>query len=287
MRLNPNSNIGAALRDIREARGLSLDDIADVTRVRPGYLAAIEAFDLGALPSRPFAIGYVRAYAQALGLDGDAAVSRFKAEAPSYDNELRTPIGVRHNRPRRFGAVAAVAGVMLAALVGWNVARHAMAEAPQAPAPKVVRHLAVLRPAVGPSQIGAPLPPPPEADTPKTYQTPFVSGDAPPQPVNAAPPAPPADLGGPFVAQGPVYGAAAPGAGVILQAKGSTSLVVRGAGGAVYFAKQLSPGEAWRAPAIKGLIVEASSPNSVEAYVGGVSKGLLADPQTPLSKFGV
>ena len=46
------------------------------------------------------------------------------------------------------------------------------------------------------------------------------------------------------------------------------------------------PGEAWRAPTLKGLVVEASTPSAVEAYVGGVSRGLLSDPQTSLSKFG-
>lgn len=290
------NNIGEVLKAIREARGLSVEAIAESTRVRTGYLAAIESFDISALPSRPFAIGYVRAYAQALNLDADAVVARYKAEAPDTDGQLQTPIGVRHNRPKRFGTLAAVAGVLFVALVGWNVARHAMA-ASHAAAPKPARIIAQaqIKPQTEAPQIGAPLPPPPEANTPETYKTPGMPGPggaadsvdatvgvaAAPAKVQAA-----ADVGGPFVAAGPVYGAPAPGGNVILQAKQSTSLVVRGQGGTVYFAKQLAPGEAWRAPTLKGLVVEASTPSAVEAYVGGVSRGLLSDPQTSLSKFG-
>jgi cytoskeleton protein RodZ len=293
----PNANhVGEVLRAIRESRGLSIEAIAETTRVRTGYLAAIEGLDTAALPSRPFAIGYVRAYAQALGLDADAVVSRYKAETPDTDGVLLSPVGVRHNTPRRFGLMAGVAVALGVALLGWNVARHAMTES-HAPAPKSARVISVaqIKPQTEAPQIGAPLPPPPEANTPKTYYVPGMPGpggaadsvktvtgvaDAPVK-VQAA-----ADIGGPFVAAGPVYGAPAPGGNVILQAKQSTSLVVRGAGGTVYFAKQLSPGEAWRAPALKGLVVEASTPSAVEAYVGGVSRGLLDTPQTALSKFG-
>src|SRR5262245_21973194 len=66
------ANIGEALRLVREFKGLSQDDVAEATRVRRAYLAAIETMRLEALPSRPFTIGYVRAYAEALGLDAEA-----------------------------------------------------------------------------------------------------------------------------------------------------------------------------------------------------------------------
>ena len=68
--------LGDHLRATREHKSLSLVQVAEATRVRRVYLEAIEANDLAPLPSRPFAVGYVRAYARALGLDGDAAVAR-------------------------------------------------------------------------------------------------------------------------------------------------------------------------------------------------------------------
>ncbi|MET0295076.1 MAG: helix-turn-helix domain-containing protein, partial [Phenylobacterium sp.] len=94
--LQSGADIGQALRSIREFRKLSLEAVADTTRVRRAYLQAIEEMQLDKLPSRPFTIGYIRAYASALGLDGEAAVERFKAEEPVLDEPLREPVGVSH-----------------------------------------------------------------------------------------------------------------------------------------------------------------------------------------------
>jgi len=96
----------------------------------------------------------------------------------------------------------------------------------------------------------------------------------------------PAEAGASFAPQGTVYGAAAPGAGVILQARKSTTLVVRGPGGAVIFAGLLKPGEAWRAPATPGLIVDVGGPRSVEVFVAGVSRGRLIPAITPVDRLG-
>jgi hypothetical protein len=63
------------------------------------------------------------------------------------------------------------------------------------------------------------------------------------------------------------------------------SLVVRGAGGAVYFARQLAPGEAWRAPNVAGLTVDVDVPAAVEIYVQGRAVGLLSQAQTPLASL--
>ncbi len=94
--------LGAHLRAVREHKGLSLIQVAEATRVRRLYLEALERDDIAPLPSRPFAVGYVRAYGRALGLDGDAAVARFKAENPEATQALRAPLGVSFDaNPRR------------------------------------------------------------------------------------------------------------------------------------------------------------------------------------------
>ena len=74
--LEVGPDIGAALKAARELRGLNLQELADSTRIRRSYLAAIEEMRLDELPSRPFTIGYIRAYAAALGLDGDGRAAR-------------------------------------------------------------------------------------------------------------------------------------------------------------------------------------------------------------------
>jgi hypothetical protein len=63
------------------------------------------------------------------------------------------------------------------------------------------------------------------------------------------------------------------------------SLVVRGPGGAVSFARQLGAGEAWRAPATPGLVADVDVPAAVEIYVQGRAVGPLTETQTPLSSL--
>ena len=133
--LDSGPNIGAALRAAREFRGLSLQDVADSTRIRRAYLSAIEEMRLEDLPSRPFTIGYVRAYAKALGLDSEAAVNRFKADDPTPETELREPVGVRKTGDRRLGLGLTAGALVIGAIVAWNLAQRGLSEAaPPAPA---------------------------------------------------------------------------------------------------------------------------------------------------------
>jgi hypothetical protein len=288
VRLDETGPLGAALRAARRSLGLEVEDIALATRMRPGYVRAIEGFDFAALPSRPFVIGFVRAYARALGLDAEAVVARFRAEAPPVDDDLKAPVTI--DRRTDWGAriVVAAASLVVLAVVGWNVWRHAEIRAATRPA--VIIAAAPPSPAVQIRQVsvGAPLPMPPEADAPPSYQTPGL-------PPTAAAPAdgPAQDLasarpvvdGAPFHTDGPVFGAPAPSASVVLQARVSTALVVRGPDGAIIFARQLAAGEAWRAPRMAGLTVEADVPAAVEVFVDGAAHGVLADARVSLASL--
>ncbi len=71
----------AHLKAVREASGLSLVEVSERTHIKPVYLDAIEEMNLKSLPSRPFAIGFVKVYAEALGLEAAGVVSRFKEDA--------------------------------------------------------------------------------------------------------------------------------------------------------------------------------------------------------------
>jgi len=79
------SSVGAYLRQLRETRGVSLEEIARVTRVGSSYLHALEADDFTALPESVFTRGFVRAYCQALGETPDEALALYdgRHEAPA------------------------------------------------------------------------------------------------------------------------------------------------------------------------------------------------------------
>jgi len=299
--LDPSLSVGAGLKLARETLGLSLDQVEELTRVRARQLTAIETNDQTQLPSRPFAIGYVRAYAKAVGLDADSTAARYRMENPSPDDALHSPSGVAHQKPPPNRLVAAGIGAIVLAVVGWNIFRHtddmprkdgAVTQARStggAPAPA----------ATGPFHAGAPPPAPPEASIPAPYVTPGLdaatagggSADAAIAAAQAARASGQAaatnaidapTIGAPFVAQGAIYGPTQGASNVIIQARKSISLEVRGAGGVVYFARQLAAGEAYRVPAHAGLSAEVSNPASAELFVNGVSQGLFQQPVVPL-----
>ena len=72
---------GAMLSAARDAQGLSLSEAAARTHIKESCLEAIEAMNAAALPARPYAIGFVRGYAEFLDLDADKIVDLFKAGA--------------------------------------------------------------------------------------------------------------------------------------------------------------------------------------------------------------
>jgi hypothetical protein len=62
-------------------------------------------------------------------------------------------------------------------------------------------------------------------------------------------------------------------------------MVIHGADGSVYFARQLAPGQAYRVLPLSGLTVDTPEPESFDVYVGGLRKGVLPAVKTPLSKL--
>ena len=122
--------LGLYLRAVREHRGWSLVELAANTSIRKSYLGAIENGDMSGLPSRPFALGYVRAYAKALGLDGELALARFKQEHPERHEPLRAPVGVKHEDTEGQRPVVTVAvGALIACVVVWNVVQRVLSMA--------------------------------------------------------------------------------------------------------------------------------------------------------------
>jgi cytoskeleton protein RodZ len=73
--------VGGALRQAREAAGLSLEDVAARTKVRPGILAAIEGDRHDDLPALAYTTGFVKAFARTVGLDPQAMAERYRTES--------------------------------------------------------------------------------------------------------------------------------------------------------------------------------------------------------------
>ncbi len=75
-----NVEVGEAFRLTRLHYGQSLQDVEKALRIRSCQIDAIERGDVEQLPGRVYAIGFVRGYAEYLGLDGAKAVQLFKTQ---------------------------------------------------------------------------------------------------------------------------------------------------------------------------------------------------------------
>lgn len=279
-------NVGAALRATRVRLGHSLQDVSDATRIKRGYLEALEEMRLEDLPSRPFTIGYVKSYARALGLDPDAAVERFKQDAPMEAEPLRAPVGVRKHSDVRIALLAGGGAIVVSAVLLWNLAQHAVTDetppppvVPDASAPAAPASAAPATVAISPAQ-----PAPQESTLPTPYQTPGLDGSSSPAAQvfdgSIDPKALPV-----FEAHGAIYGAAASVSNITLQAKKSVSVVIRAPDGKVLFAQELKAGEAYRAPPIDGVSADVPDPQNINVYVGGHIHTGLTGPLTPLDKI--
>ncbi len=93
--------VGAQLRAAREARGLSLEQVAAETRIPQRHLVAIEVGDLAKLPGRTYAVGFTRTYAKMLGLDQDEAAAKVRAELDAHNEEGYRPASFEPGDPAR------------------------------------------------------------------------------------------------------------------------------------------------------------------------------------------
>ena len=113
------ADIGALLRASRIRRGEGLRDVADQLRIRFVHLEAIEDGRFENLPGATYAIGFIRTYAEHLGLDGEEIVRRFKSleKGSSGEADLVFPsIIPEHGVP---GGAIVMVGVLVA-VVGYG-----------------------------------------------------------------------------------------------------------------------------------------------------------------------
>jgi len=77
-------SIGEFFKQVRDTKGLTLDDVALKTRIHPDFLIALEEGNFTKLPDQVFAKGFVRSYARSLGLDEEDAMRRFEGSAGAF-----------------------------------------------------------------------------------------------------------------------------------------------------------------------------------------------------------
>jgi len=291
--------LGEILRSTRLASGYDLDQVADITRVRRSYLEAIEHGQYERLPSRSFAIGYVRAYARALRLDEETLAEIFKRQtAHAQQTSLRAPIGaaIEDLKPKYHFIIGTVVA-LVAAVVIWNLFQRQPQphDDPEAnPVPAAPEVWAAGKPLVadGVIRVGAPLPAPKDQDMPVPYYTAgleegFAAIAAERQATLGEAPVVAPQRRKAFNPRGAVYGAQPSESSVIIQAQKSVNLVVRGQDGLVYFARQMGAGEAYRVPQLTSvpMLIDVSDPRAFDVFFDGEYAGELEGNTSSISKL--
>jgi cytoskeleton protein RodZ len=110
--------IGNSLREARLRQGLEFPEIEHATKVRSKYLRALEDEQFEILPAQTYIKGFLRTYAEYLGLDGQLYVDEYNSRYVGLEEESPLRASVRQpTRPERRLA----GGVVLAVLAGIAV----------------------------------------------------------------------------------------------------------------------------------------------------------------------
>jgi len=189
-------SVGAYLKGLREARGVSLEEVARVTRLSREYLAAIEADNFAKLPGTAYLKGALRAYAGFLGISGNEVVERFTRdqERPAEKGPSQTRAAGGGLRPapgfrgRWLVPLVLFSLVLLFALLGGEreEQRPTPPPPPQAPAVPVPAASALpnrtsaTRSAVAPAPFPT-VPEPPAAAPPLPLTPSATEGGQPPR----------------------------------------------------------------------------------------------------------
>jgi cytoskeleton protein RodZ len=280
-------SLGEALSRSREALGVSIADVANHLRIREPFLDALEAGDHAHLPGQAYAIGFVRSYANFLGLNGEEAVRIYKAERADETSAsaLVFPEPVAESRIPR-GAVLFISVVLAAAAYGgwYYLSSHDMELAdlvPEVPASLnggTASAPEAAKPA--PEMAAKPEPVPAKPEAPKVAapeQAPApVAAKPEPEPAPKPAPAPVAAAPAPEPKLEPKPGpqaipeqTASTPATIEIRAKADSWVQVRGADGRVVVMRILRKGDSYQVPNEKGLTLMTGNAGAIEIAVDG------------------
>lgn len=310
--------VGAELRNARLRRGEDLRTVAQSLRISRAQLEAIEEGRSEDLPARAYAIGFVRSYAEYLGLDSRHVVERYKAEldaAAATAADLSFPDTAEERRLPRGTFLIVLLIIASGAYGGWLLSKStdemmsARGPATLEPPAAAVASSAV---AVSPRGDSASASTPAAGDVPAVRMSgiaPAPSASAVLAPQSVYEPAPFAndDIEAaaedaaneemalaalseevstelPPLPEGTPFGAENVDGRVVVRARRNGAWIrVEDAAGQVLIERVLQAGDSYRAPAQPGVILVARDASAFEIMVDGQSLGLAGPPTLVLT----
>ena len=296
----PLETVGQDLRAARLRRGDDLASVSKALKIRKDYLEALEEDRFESLPGRAYAVGFIRTYADYLGLDAGDCVERFKSEIAGREAEPAAVAVIDDDERKLPQGWKIIAGVVLLLIVygayHLAVSADAMLRQPVEPVPA----------GIAPQQPAAPKPAEAAAPPVMQDQAALVDPNAPTDPnallsgqqngmpgSDAAPVDPPAP---PPLPPGKIYGEQNRNARVILKAHQPTRILVQDASGRVFINRTLQPGDTYQVPNFVGMTLTTPNAGAVEVDLDGAPMGFVGadqqvmealslDPQSIVDRF--
>ena len=288
------SVVGATLRATRQRYGWDLEDIERTLRIRLAHLQAIEDGRFEDLPGPAYAVGFVRAYAEHLGLEHEQVVGHFRQEISDLPRrtELNFPTPIPESRVPSGAIILISLAVAVVAYGGWYVLtmgdRNGVAlvsEIPQKFSDMINGSSESQTPAT--EAVAAPGPEPdvfianepvaaPAARTDESPVTEAAPGAAEEETDEGAAslreqfgalPTIAPEAGGPPSAQ--VFGESNTNARIVIRANADSWVQVRDGDGELVWTRMLRPGDSYRVPNKDGMTLLTGNAGALEIYVDG------------------
>ena len=131
---SPVFEIGNSLREARLRQGLDVAQVESGTKIRGKYIQALEAERFDLLPAETYVKGFLRTYAEYLGLDGQLYVDEFNSRFASEEEPLVPSTATPRRRPRRSEsnwvvvALAGIVAIVVLFVVAWRSADRSPAD---------------------------------------------------------------------------------------------------------------------------------------------------------------
>lgn len=153
------TKVGGLLKEMRLEKGLRLPDISKRLCIRKIYLEAIEESNYAEIPAFPYGVGFIRSYAEFLGLNGDNIVDLYKEETnatPDKDIYVLEPQGEANVPSRKYLLISLLSVILI--YIGWSLYTNKTDNTPPAIELEVdenvsERNLPVVESYVEPSEI--------------------------------------------------------------------------------------------------------------------------------------
>ena len=153
-------DIGDSLREARTRRGLSSADVQKGIRIRERYLTALEEERWELLPGEAYTKGFLRTYAEFLGLDGNLYIEEYNARIAVRDEEPLVPQTLVPAYSARRGVLRTLMGMIvltavIASLAAWGMGGSTTDPAKSGAAALQLQDAAAATPAAAPVNVRA------------------------------------------------------------------------------------------------------------------------------------